>query len=71
MSIPGLKLKEEKSKQSKAHELLKQYLQLYRDDIENLNEIPELSLVLFIAADVGNVEFLVELIHFDFDLLWK
>ncbi|KAM3761740.1 hypothetical protein ACB098_01G291200 [Castanea mollissima] len=40
-------------------------------DIENLNDIPELSLVLFIAAEVGNVEFLVELIHFDFDLLWK
>ena len=71
LSIPGLKLKEEKSKQSQAHELLKQCLQPYRDDIENLNEIPELSRVLFIAADVGNVEFLVELIHFDFDLLWK
>ncbi|XP_030944681.1 uncharacterized protein LOC115969219 [Quercus lobata] len=58
LSIPGLKLKEEKSKQSQAHELLKQCLQSYRDNIENLNEIPELSLVLFIAADVGNVEFL-------------
>ena len=69
--IPGLKLKEEKSKQSQAHELLKQCLQAYKDDIENLNEISELSLVLFIAAEVGNVEFLVELIHFDFDLLWK
>ena len=50
-------------------ELLKQCLQAYRDDIENLNEIPELSLILFIAAEVGNVELLVELIHFDFDLL--
>nr|XP_023881571.1 uncharacterized protein LOC111993962 [Quercus suber] len=70
-SIPGLKLKEEKSKQSQAHELLKQCLQAYKDDIENLNEISELSLVLFIAAEVGNVEFLVELIHFDLDLLWK
>ncbi|XP_065624781.1 uncharacterized protein LOC111993963 [Quercus suber] len=67
----GLKLKEEKSKQSQAHELLKQCLQAYKDDIENLNEISELSLVLFIAAEVGNVEFLVELIHFDLDLLWK
>ena len=71
LSIPGLKLKEEKSKQSQAHELLKQCLQSYRDDIENLNEIPELSLVLFIAADVGNVVFLVKLIRFDFDLLWQ
>ena len=69
--IPGLKLKEEKSKQSQAHELLKQCLHAYKDDIENLNDIPELSLVLFIAAEVGNVDFLVELIHFDFDLLWK
>ncbi|KAK7816501.1 ankyrin repeat domain-containing protein 17, partial [Quercus suber] len=71
LNIPWLKLKEEKSKQSQAHELLKQCLQAYKDDIENLNEISELSLVLFIAAEVGNVEFLVELIHFDLDLLWK
>ena len=70
LSIPRLKLKEEKSKQSQAHELLKQCLQAYRDDIEDLNEI-QLSLVLFIATEVGNVEYLVELIHFDFDLLWK
>ena len=71
LSIPRLKLKEEKSKQSQAHELLKQCLQAHRDDIEDLNEIPELSLVLFIATEVDNVEYLVELIHFDFDLLWK
>ncbi|KAK7835473.1 hypothetical protein CFP56_023473 [Quercus suber] len=59
LNIPWLKLKEEKSKQSQAHELLKQCLQAYKDDIENLNEISELSLVLFIAAEVGNVEFLL------------
>ena len=70
LSIPRLKLKEEKSKQSQAHELLKHCLQAYRDDIEDLNEI-QLSLVLFIATKIGNVEYLVELIHFDFDLLWK
>ena len=40
-------------------------------DVENINEIPEISQVLFVAAEVGNVEFLVKLIRFDFDLLWK
>uniref|UniRef100_A0A7N2L040 Uncharacterized protein n=1 Tax=Quercus lobata TaxID=97700 RepID=A0A7N2L040_QUELO len=34
LNIPWLKLKEEKSKQSQAHELLKQCLQAYRDDIQ-------------------------------------
>ena len=40
-------------------------------DVENINEIPEISQVLFVAAEVGNAEFLVKLIRFDFDLLWK
>ena len=40
-------------------------------DVENINEIPEISQVLFVAAEVGNVEFLVKLVRFDFDLLWK
>ena len=40
-------------------------------DVENINEIPEISQVLFVAAEVGNVEFLVKLIRFDFDLLLK
>nr|POF06282.1 hypothetical protein CFP56_74870 [Quercus suber] len=40
-------------------------------DVENINEIHEISQVLFVAAEVGNVEFLVKLIRFDFDLLWK
>ena len=71
LSIPGLKLKQENSKQSQAHELFKQCLQAYKDDAENFNEIPEISQVLFVTAEVGNVEFLVKLICFDFDLLWK
>jgi ankyrin repeat protein len=71
LSIPGLKLKQENSKQSEAHELVEQCLQAYRDDVENLKEIPEISELLFEAAEVGNIEFLVELIRFDFDILWK
>ena len=71
LSIPGLKLKQENSKQSQAHELFKQCLQAYKDDAENFNEIPEISQVLFVTAEVGNVEFLVKLVRFDFDLLWK
>ncbi|KAL4599550.1 hypothetical protein ACB092_11G134700 [Castanea dentata] len=31
----------------------------------------EISQLLFVATEVGNVEFLVKLIHFDVDLLWK
>ena len=30
-----------------------------------------ISYVLFEAAEVGNIEFLVKLICFNFDLLWK
>ena len=71
MSIPGLKLKRENSKQSQAHELFNLCLHAYVVDVENINEIPEISQVLFVAAEVGNVEFLVKFIRFDFDLLWK
>ncbi|GMY13700.1 isoform 2 of ankyrin repeat domain-containing protein 17, partial [Fagus crenata] len=66
-----LKLKQENSKQSEAHKLVKKCLQAYRDDVENLKVIPEISELLFEAAEVGNIEFLVELIRFDFDILWK
>jgi len=34
-SIPGLKLKEENSKQSQANELFEKCLQAYRGDVEN------------------------------------
>ena len=66
-----MKLKQENSKQSQARELFKQCLQAYKDDVENFDEIPEISQVLSVAAEVGNVELLVKLICFDFDLLWK
>nr|POE66568.1 hypothetical protein CFP56_62673 [Quercus suber] len=67
----GLKLKQENSKQSQVNELFEKCLQAYRDDVENLNEISVISHVLFGAVEVGNTEFLVKLIRFDFDLLWK
>ncbi|XP_030948946.1 inversin-like [Quercus lobata] len=43
----------------------------YRGDVENSNETSVISSVLFEAAEVGNIEFLVKLICFNFDLLWK
>ena len=67
-SIPGLKLKQENSKQSQANELFKKCLQAYRGDVENPSVIPH---VLFDAAEAGNIECLIMLIRFDFDLLWK
>ena len=71
LSILGLKLKQENSKQSQVNELFEKCLQAYGDDVENLNEISVISHVLFDAVEVGNTEFLVKLIRFDFDLLWK
>ena len=71
LSIPGLKLKQENSKQSQVNDLFEKCLQAYGDDVENLNEISVISHVLFDAVEVGNTEFLVKLIRFDFDLLWK
>ncbi|XP_030954282.1 uncharacterized protein LOC115976896 [Quercus lobata] len=68
---PWLKLKQENSKQSQANELFEICLQAYGDDVENLNETSVISHVLFDAVEVGNTEFLVKLIRFDFDLLWK
>ncbi|KAL0005150.1 hypothetical protein SO802_012711 [Lithocarpus litseifolius] len=68
LSIPGLKLKQENSKQSQANELFENCLQAYRGDIENSSIIPH---VLFDAAESGNIECLIKLIRFDFDLLWK
>ena len=66
-----MKLKQENSKQSQVNELFEKCLQAYGDDVENLNEISVISHVLFDAVEVGNTEFLVKLIRFDFDLLWK
>ncbi|KAK7833847.1 hypothetical protein CFP56_025187 [Quercus suber] len=64
LSIPGLKFKQENSKQSQAKKLLEKCLQAYKGDVE-------ISQVLFDAAEAGNIEYLIKLIRFDFDLLWK
>ncbi|KAL0014004.1 hypothetical protein SO802_001073 [Lithocarpus litseifolius] len=64
--VNGLKLKQENSKQ--ASELFKKCLQEYRGDARNSLEIPE---ALFDAAEEGNIECLIMLIHFKFDLLGK
>ena len=40
-------------------------------DVENLIETPEIPQALFEAARVGNIEFMVKLIRFDFDILWE
>ena len=66
LSIPGLKLKRENSKQSQANELFEKCLQAYRGDVENPSVIPH---VLFDAAEAGNIECLIMLIRFDLDLL--
>ncbi|XP_030954274.1 uncharacterized protein LOC115976893 isoform X3 [Quercus lobata] len=71
INIPWLKSKQANSKYSQVNELLKKCLQGYRGDVENSNETSVISSVLFEAAEVGNIEFLVKLICFNFDLLWK
>ena len=69
LSFPGSK--KEKAKQFDASELLEKCLQTYKSDVQDFIDIPDISNVLFDAAKVGNIEFLIKLIHFDFDLLWK
>ena len=69
-SIPGLKFKQENSKQSAANDLFTECLEAYKLDVENLFENPEIPQALFEAARVGNIEFMVKLIRFDFDILW-
>ena len=59
-------LKQENSKQ--ASELFEKCLQEYRGDGGNS---PVIQHVLFDAAEEGNIECLIMLIRFDFDLLWK
>ncbi|KAK7845651.1 hypothetical protein CFP56_009086, partial [Quercus suber] len=66
-----LKSRQENSNHSQVNELLKKCLQGYRGDVENSDETSVISSVLFEAAEVGNIEFLVKLICFNFDLLWK
>ena len=59
-------LEQENSKQ--ASELFEKCLQEYRGDGGNSSVIQN---VLFDAAEEGNIECLIMLIRFDFDLLWK
>ena len=68
LSILGLKLKQENSKQSQANELFENCLQAYRGEAGNSSMIQK---VLFDAAEEGNIECLIMLIRFDFDLLLK
>lgn len=58
-------------KQIEANALFEKCLQAYKSYVERFIEIPDISDVLFDAAKVGNIEFLIKLIHFDFDLLWE
>ncbi|KAL0014024.1 hypothetical protein SO802_001093 [Lithocarpus litseifolius] len=61
---PWLNFKQGNSKQSQANKLLENCLQAYKGNVE-------ISQVLFDAAEAGNTEYLIKLIRFDFDLLWK
>nr|XP_023888040.1 uncharacterized protein LOC112000165 [Quercus suber]POE66706.1 serine/threonine-protein phosphatase 6 regulatory ankyrin repeat subunit a [Quercus suber] len=70
INISWLNLEQENSTQSQANKLLKKCLDNYRNDVEHFKEFPEISEALFAAAEVGNIEFLVKLIRFDFSLLW-
>ncbi|XP_065638298.1 uncharacterized protein LOC112012675 isoform X1 [Quercus suber] len=62
---------QENSTQSQANKLLKECLQYYKDVVTNFNDFKEIPEALFAATEVGNVEFLVKLIRFDFSLLWE
>ena len=68
-SIPGLKFKQENSKQSAANDLFTECLEAYKLDVENLFENPEIPQALFEAARVGNNEIVVKLIRFNPDIL--
>lgn len=68
-----MKVKQDQNlKQTQAHQLLEEIcVCAYKFDVEKLRENEEFSQLVFVAAEVGNVEFLIELIRFDFDILWK
>ena len=57
---------DQNSKQVEARDLLKRIC-----DTENLIQNKEISQLIFVATKVGNVEFLIELIHINPNLLWK
>ena len=43
----------------------------YKRNVEHLIETRVIREALFDAARVGNIEFMVKLIRFDFDILWE
>ena len=68
-----MKVKQDQNKkQTEARQLLKEIcVCAYKCDIENLSENElVISQQLIVAAKVGNVEFLIEIIRMNLDLLW-
>nr|POE88477.1 hypothetical protein CFP56_70444 [Quercus suber] len=70
INIPWLMFEQENSKQSVANDLFTECLLAYKSDVEHLIKTPVIQQVLFDAARADNIEFLVKLIRFDFDILW-
>ena len=70
LSFSGIK-QDQNTKQTKAHQLLKEIcVYAYKSDVENLRGNKDvISQQLFVAAKVGNVEFLIEVIRMNIDLL--
>jgi hypothetical protein len=62
-----MKVKQD-TKQTQAHKLLKQIC--YTSDVKKLSENDEVLQELLVAAKAGNVEFLIDLLRIDLDLLW-
>ena len=73
LSFLGMKVKQDQnSKQAKARELLKKICAgVYISDGGNSLENEEISQLIFVAAKIGNVEFLIEFIRIKPDLIWK
>jgi hypothetical protein len=69
LSFSGIK-QDQNTKQTKAHQLLKEIcVYAYKSDVENLRENEVISQQLLVAAKVGNVEFLIEVIRMNINLL--
>ena len=68
-----MKVKQDQnSKHAEARELLKKICaRVYISDTGDSRENEEISQLIFVAAKVGNVEFLIEFIRIKLDLLWE
>ncbi|GMY13703.1 isoform 2 of ankyrin repeat domain-containing protein 17 [Fagus crenata] len=65
-------VKQDQNMKQTAHPLLQAICaHVYECDVENLTVNEDISELLFVAAKVGNVEFLVELIRTSVDLIWE